>query len=136
MNKLQKALSSVAMLGALTGSANAADYVQENRWGLFGAGHTITQIHTEPGFISVPQRVLHRDACGNCYEGIGMVQRPAEIITNRCRTRYVEWDKSILAAPGNLLSAIGNAITPKGRGPGHTNCYTAPHVTAPNCNCR
>ena len=126
MSSLTRMLAPLAIASALAGSVDAADYVKETRWGLFGAGHTITVTHTEPGVVYTPQRVISRDACGRCYEGIGFVPQQTEVITSQCKTNYVDWDKSIIAAPGNLLTAIGRALTPCGPGPGVTRCYTAP----------
>lgn len=135
MSRLTNILAPIAILGALAGSARAADYVQESRFGLFGAGHNITVTHTEPAVVYNPERFCSRDACGNIYEGTRWSPRVVERVTSQCTTTHVHWDESFIAAPGNLLSAMGKALTPCGPGPGATRCYTAPQ-TPYNCGCR
>ena len=130
MKKLMEILGSVAFIGALSGtvdSANAGDYVKESKWGLLGAGHTVTYTHTELGIVYVPQKVLYRDNCDNCVEGISWTPRCVEVITEKCRTSHVDWNKSILSIPGRTLSGIGNALTPKPR------AYCPPVRCAPVC---
>ena len=135
MNLISKLATSIAMASALAGSAKSADYVTESRFGLFGAGHNITVTHTEPTLVYQSERFCSRDICGNIYEGTRWSPRVAEKVTSQCTTSHVHWDESIIAAPGNLLNAMGNALTPRGTGPGVTRCYQAP---APHygCGCR
>lgn len=115
MKNLTKILASLAIAGSLAGTSKAGDYIKEERWGLLGAGHTITYTHTEPGFVLVPQRFVYRDICGRCYEGVNWLKMPAEVVTSQWRESHIHWDQSIIALPGNILTAVGEAITPKPR---------------------
>lgn len=148
MNLTQK-LGAGLIAGAATAAAlapstaNAGDYVQVSRWGIFGAGHTTTFIHTEPSLEYFPERFCSRDAYGNIYEGTRWSPRVVERETSRCTTTHVDWDKSFLALPGNTFSAVGRALTPPRRvcHDGFVPMYIAPvqpcYPVAPPCGpCR
>ena len=67
MSKLTNILAPLAITASLAGTVNAGDYVQDQRFGLFGAGHRITYTHTENILVNVPHTVTCRDPYGRFY---------------------------------------------------------------------
>lgn len=140
MSKLTNiAASFVLGTAALIGSAKGADYVTQNRWGLLGAGHTITRTHTElqPRVVYSQERFCYTDQCGNIYQGIKTTPRVCmeEVVTSQCTNSHIDLNRSIWAVPGivvngtgKVISGIGVALTPKGRGPGITYGFVQPRV--------
>lgn len=115
---MEKSKLAIIALGAMAlggMKSEAADYIQTSRWGILGAGETTTLTHTEPGIVYVPQRINYIDECGNCVRGFQYTPVAAEVITSQSRVSHVDWDKSLIAVPGKLLSCIGDALTPKQR---------------------
>jgi len=118
MSKLTNILAPLTVLMGLTGlagNANSGDYVQVKRFGAFKAGYEVTHIHTEPMCVNETYQFSYRNDCGECCVGTGFRRVVREVITSQYTTTCIDWPRSAVAAPGNLLSAIGGALTPKDR---------------------
>ena len=124
------AIAAAAALFLTPSKADAGDYVKVDRFGLPGikAGYRVTYTHTEPRLVEETYRFSYMNDCGQRCEGTGIQRVVREVITSQCTRSYVDWDNSIVAAPGNLLKAIGDAITPKGNvcHNGYVPMYIAP----------
>jgi hypothetical protein len=131
MSNLTTRLAPLAIATTLAGVANAGDYVTETRFGIFGAGHNITVTHTEPRVEYFAERFCTTDACGNVYQGTRFTPRVVERAVSKCTTTCIDWDKSILAAPGNLLKAIGDACSTRSRCDTQVYCAPAPRCIEP-----